>query len=196
MKKTILTMFLISGSFIGLKAQDSTSQNSLNSGTIESQFEYIYEVSNNFQEFEVVKKANLEKLKSNILDSLKKTRLEVAELKTIQASQSDSITQISETLFQANEEKEAAIGLQESFSFFGMNIQKTVYSTIMWTLVAVLGGLLAFFSIQYFRSFGQVKKAQKDLEEIREEFEQHRKNTLERERKLKRELIDAQMGKS
>jgi hypothetical protein len=130
------------------------------------------------------------------LDSLKKTRLEVAELKTIQASQSDSITQISETLFQANEEKEAAIGLQESFSFFGMNIQKTVYSTIMWTLVAVLGGLLAFFSIQYFRSFGQVKKAQKDLEEIREEFEQHRKNTLERERKLKRELIDAQMGKS
>jgi hypothetical protein len=196
MKKIILTLFLISGSFLGLNAQDTTSQKSLNSGTIESQFEYIYESSNNFQDFEVVKKANLEKLKANILDSLKKMRREVAELKTIQASQSDSINQITETLAQEIGEKEAAIDLQESFSFFGINIQKTVYSTMMWSIVAVLGGFLAFFSIQYFRSFGKVKKAQKDLEEIQEEFDQHRKNTLERERKLKRELIDAQMGKS
>jgi hypothetical protein len=32
--------------------------------------------------------------------------------------------------------------------------------------------------------------------EVQEEFDEHRNNTLERERKLKRELIDAQMGRS
>lgn len=196
MKKVILTLILASGVFVASFSQDSTAQNSLNSGSIESQFEYIYRVSNNFQEYEVVKKSNLEKLKSNILDSLQTMRKEVSDLKVIQSTQTDSIRQISEYLAQEIEQKEAAIDLKDSFTFLGMNIQKTVYSSMMWTLVAALAGFLAFFSIQYFRSFGKVKKAQKDLEEIQEEFDQHRKNTLERERKLKRELIDAQMGKS
>jgi hypothetical protein len=40
-----------------------------------------------------------------------------------------------------------------------------------------------------------VKKAQKDLEEVQAELDQHRKSALERERKLKRELVDAQMRK-
>jgi Na+/H+ antiporter NhaB len=65
----------------------------------------------------------------------------------------------------------------------------------MWLLVAGLAVALTFFSIQYARSFSKVRKAEKDLSEVQEEFEQHRKNTLERERKMKRELIDAQMGK-
>ncbi|MDX5338446.1 MAG: hypothetical protein LPK25_05425 [Cyclobacteriaceae bacterium] len=196
MKKVILALFFVSGIIAVSFAQDTTPENSLNSGTIESQFEYIYRVSNNFEEYEVVKKSNLEKLKSNILDSLRTMRKEVGDLKSIQTAQSDSIRQISENLAKEVELKEAAIDQQESFSFLGMNIQKTVYSSMMWTLVAALGGFLAFFSIQYFKSFGKVKKAQKDLEDIQEEFDQHRKNTLERERKLKRELIDAQMGKS
>ena len=196
MKKIIGTLLILFGWISASSAQDSIPQNSLSAGTIESQFDYIYRVSNNFQEYEVVKKSNLEKLKSNILDSLQNMRKQVSDLKVLQSSQNDSITQISQTLATEIEQKEAAIDLKDSFSFLGMNIQKTVYSSIMWTLVAALAGLLAFFSVQYFRSFGRVKKAQKDLQEIQEEFDSHRKNTLERERKLKRELIDAQMGKN
>lgn len=196
MKKLLVSLFLTASCLNAVFAQDSIPQNSLNSGTIESQFEYIYRVSNNFQEYEVVKKSNLEKLKSNIMDSLLTMRKQVGDLKQLQSSQTDSIQKISQTLATEIEQKESAIDLKDSFSFLGMNIQKTVYSSFMWTLVAALSGLLAFFSVQYFRSFGRVKKAQKDLEEMQEEFESHRKNTLERERKLKRELIDAQMGKN
>ena len=47
-----------------------------------------------------------------------------------------------------------------------------------------------------YEELGEFKKAEKDFMEVQEEFEQHRKNALERERKLKRELIDAQMGKN
>ncbi|MBC6365507.1 hypothetical protein DDT91_01795 [Algoriphagus sp. AK58] len=178
-------------------AQDSTStQNSLNSGTISSQFEYIYRVSNNFQEYEVVKKSNLEKLKANILDSLRVLRKEVLDLKTQQAAWPDSILAISQQLEKAIQEKEEAIVEKDSFSFLGMPIQKAVYSSMMWMLVAGLGAAMAFFSVQYFRSFGRIKKAQKDLEDVQEEFDLHRRNTLERERKLKRELIDAQMRKN
>ncbi|MBS4071228.1 MAG: hypothetical protein KGZ90_07865 [Algoriphagus sp.] len=178
-------------------AQDTTSvQNSLNSGTITSQFDYLYRVSNGFQEYEVVKKANLEKLKTNVLDSVRVLKKEIADLKLKQSSVADSLANFSQILEQANQEKEAAILEKDSFSFLGFAIEKNLYSTLMWLLVVALAGAMAFFSVQYFRSFGRVRKAQKDLEDVQAEFDQHRKNALERERKLKRELIDAQMGKN
>lgn len=199
MLKKLLLIFLMALCSIPTDsfAQDTAATpNSLNSGTIASQFEYIYRVSNGFQEYEVVKKSHLERLKANITDSLRVLRKEVADLKTMQSSWSDSVLSISQQLEQANLEKEVAMEEKDSFSFLGMPIQKSVYSSIMWVLVAGLGAALSFFSVQYFRSFGRIKKAQKDLEEVQEEFDQHRKNALERERKLKRELIDAQMGKN
>jgi Na+/H+ antiporter NhaB len=94
------------------------------------------------------------------------------------------------------EEKNQAIADRDNFSFLGMGIQKSAYSSMMLTLVMVLAGALVFFALQYFRSSSKISKAQKDLIEVQEEFEQHRKNTLERERKLKRELIDAQIGRN
>lgn len=193
-----LLFFLASslGALAQVKSDTTATQNSLRSGTITSQFDYIYRVSNNFQEYEVVKKSNLEQLKANVLDSIRTINSQLEEIKASQAGHSDTLAALNAKVNQAITEKEAALEAQDSFSFLGINIQKAVYSTMMWSLVAILGASLAFFAVQYFRSFGRIKKAEKDLLEVQEEFEQHRKNTLERERKLKRELIDAQMGKN
>ncbi|WPR75127.1 hypothetical protein [Algoriphagus sp. NG3] len=177
-------------------AQESTEdKGSLKSGTIDSQFDYIYSVSNNFQEYKVVKRTNLDQLKSNILDSMRTMRAEVGDLKTLIVSEKDSIVNLNTMLETAETEKQDAIAEKDNFSFLGMGIHKAVYSSMMWTLVAVLAGALAIFSFQYFSSFKKIKKAQKDLAEIQEEFDNHRKNMLDRERKLKRELVDAQLGR-
>jgi Skp family chaperone for outer membrane proteins len=177
-------------------AQDSTStQNSLDSGTITSQFDYIYRVSNNFKEYEVVDKSNLEKLKSNVLDSIQTLSKEVSDLKIHMSTLDDSVVIVKELLSAEIEEKNQAIADRDNFNFLGMGIQKGAYSSMMWFLVLALSGALTFFALQYFRSSSKIAKAEKDLVDVQEEFEQHRKNTLERERKLKRELIDAQMGK-
>lgn len=192
----LLGFFLFFGCLIA-SAQDTTAtQNSLRSGTITSQFDYIYRVSNGFQEYEVVKKSNLEQLKANVLDSIRTRTKEVADLKKQLGSLDDSVVIVKELLAAEVAQKNEAIATRDNFNFLGIGIQKTVYSSLMWILVAVLSGALGFFAMQYFRSFGRIKKAEKDFLEVQEEFEQHRKNTLDRERKLKRELINAQMGKS
>ncbi len=174
-------------------AQESTG--SLDSGTIESQFDYIYRISNNYQEYKVIKRTSLDKLKSNVLDSLGANGGVVAGLNGQIQSQRDSIASLNSNLQQTESEKQEAISEKDNFSFLGIGIHKAVYSTMMWVIVAVLAAALGFFSLQYSRSFKKIRKAEKDLEEVQSEFEQHRKNTLERERKMKRELIDAQMGK-
>lgn len=192
----IILIFLFSGISFAF-AQDSTvTQNSLRSGTITSQFEYIYRVSNNFQEYEVVKKSNLEQLKSNVLDSIRTMTKEVSELKLQMSTFGDSVKIVKTRLASEIAEKNQAIADRDNFTFLGVGIQKSAYSSMMWILVLVLSVALGFFAMQYFRSSSKISKAEKDLLEVQEEFEQHRKNTLERERKLKRELIDAQMGKN
>lgn len=198
--KRVLPLLLILGSLIALPfltfAQENTDdKGSLKSGTIDSQFDYIYRVSNNFQEYKVVKRTNLDQLKSNILDSMRTMRTEVGDLKLMIVSEKDSIKNLNASLAIAEAEKQEAIAEKDNFSFLGMGIHKAVYSSFMWILVAVLAGALAIFSFQYFGSFKKIKKAQKDLAEVQEEFENHRKNTLDRERKLKRELVDAQLGR-
>lgn len=186
--------------FFGISAafaQDSTAtQNSLRSGTITSQFDYIYRVSNNFQEYEVVKKSNLEQLKANVLDSIRIMSKEVSGLKLQMSTLDDSVVIVKELLAAEIDQKNQAIADRDNFIFLGMGIQKSAYSSLMWVLVLVLSAALSFFALQYFRSSSKISKAEKDLLDVQEEFEQHRKNTLERERKLKRELIDAQMGKN
>ncbi|MFC5625437.1 hypothetical protein [Algoriphagus winogradskyi] len=198
--KRILLLFLIITFFIThpslIFAQEASEDSgSLESGTIDSQFDYIYSVSNNFQEYKVVKRSNLDQLKANILDSMSTMRTEVGDLKLLIANEKDSINNLNTILATAETEKLAAIAEKDNFSFLGIGIHKGVYSSMMWILVAVLAGALAIFSFQYFTSFKKIKKAQKDLAEVQEEFENHRKNMLERERKLKRELVDAQLGR-
>lgn len=192
----LFAVFFFSGFSIAIAQDSTTTKNSLRSGTITSQFDYIYRVSNGFQEYEVVKKSNLEQLKANVLDSIRTLTKEVSDLKVQLGSLDDSVVIVKEQLAAEIEQKNEAIASRDNFNFLGMGIQKTVYSSLMWTLVAILSGALAFFALQYFRSFGRIKKAEKDFMEVQEEFEQHRKNTLDRERKLKRELIDAQLGKN
>lgn len=191
----LLILFFLRISFAS--AQDSTAtENSLRSGTITSQFDYIYRVSNNFQEYEVVKKSNLEQLKANVLDSIRTMSKEVSDHRAKMSTMNDSILTVKKNLAEEIEQKNQAIADRDNFSLLGIGVQKTAYSSMMWFIVLVLAASLSFFAYQYFKSSSKISKAEKDLNEVQEEFEQHRKNTLERERKLKRELIDAQMGKN
>lgn len=175
--------------------ESEVDKGSLKSGTIDSQFEYIYSVSNNFQEYKVVKQTNLDLLKSNILDSMRTMRSEVGDLHVLIENQNDSIGGLNQVLTTAEAEKQDAISEKDNFSFLGIGVHKAVYSSFMWILVAVLAGALAFFSFQYTRSYKKIRKAERDLEDVQEELDSNRKTMLDRERKLKRELVDAQMGR-
>jgi hypothetical protein len=195
-RKKLLVLPLLFLFFHSASSQSSDSTLSLKSGSIANQFEYIYKNSNNFQEYKVVKRTNLDQLKSNILDSMKTMRGEVITIKGVLANKNDSIANLNTSLQVTENDRQAAIDAKDNFSFLGMGIEKSVYSTMMWLIVIGLAAALGFFSFQYTRSSSKIRKAQKDLLEVQEEFENHRKNTLDRERKLKRELVDAQMGKN
>ncbi|MDN3669871.1 hypothetical protein QWY93_11100 [Echinicola jeungdonensis] len=171
--------------------EEAQPANSLNSGTIESQFDYLNNISNDYQEYKVVKKNHLERLKGHVLDSLRVFKEEIIQKNGQIKEQQASIDELNTGIQNTEQKLQEALEIKDSFSFLGMNIHKGTYTTMMWGLVAGLSITLLYFIYRYSKSFKVIAETQKTLSETREEFDQHRKNTLERERKLKRQLVDA-----
>lgn len=177
---------------IATNAQQATQANpgSLDSGTIQSQFDYINSVSNNFEEYKVVRRAHLDRIRSNVTDSLKVFKDQLVTLDNQLTEQKTSMDQLNGSLTTTQKELQAALDMKDSFSFMGLYIHKSTYNSMMWGIVIVLAVALLFFIYRFKRNYSVTAEIKKTLEETREEFEQHRRNTLERERKLNRQLVD------
>ena len=188
----LLLFFAAMLPFIAANAQQAPQTNicSLDSGSIESQFDYINSVSNNFEEYKVVRRANLAKIRANVTDSLKVFKDQLGTLNNQLTEQKNSIDQLNGSLSTSQAELQQALDMKDSFSFLGMAIHKSTYNTMMWGIVIVLGILLLFFMYRFKRNYSVTAEIKQTLEETREEFELHRRNTLERERKLNRQLVD------
>jgi len=170
-------------------------QYSLNSGNIDSQFEYIFRKSGNFkgtngQPYEAVKQVWLLKLKANVLDSLKTTYKDLADSEATVANQVKEIEDLKSklgntqtTLDQTNLEK-------NNMALLGMQTSKTNYNVTMWSIIAALTALLLFFIYKFKNSNSLTRQAKLKLEEIETEFDEHRRVALEREQKVRRQLQD------
>lgn len=167
---------------------------SLDGGPISSQFEYITSNSGNYNangiRYEVVKLTFIEKLRQNVLDSLKVYNKKAAELNaTIAESEvtintlNKKLEETSNNLMEVNEEK-------DSISFLGIMIAKGTYNFMLWTIITGLLLLLLFFIYKFRQSNILTQEAKSGLSDLEMEYEDHRRRALEREQKISRQLQD------
>lgn len=191
-----LTLTLVSCLFfIVVNAQQKTTEEeddtlSLTKGTIDNQFEYVIQKSYNYQDYKNVKKDWLYQLKAHTLDSLKAIQNDLKttqnkvdslaqEITTLKSNLSETKTTLAET----NEEK-------DNMALFGLQMSKSNYNVLMWSVIGVLLVLLLFFIYKFKNSNSVTREAKKSLLETEEEFEEHRRTALEREQKVRRQLQD------
>ncbi|MBJ2175531.1 tRNA (guanine-N1)-methyltransferase [Aureibaculum sp. A20] len=187
----ILITFLLCVSTTGIIfAQEEEDKGSLNSGTIESQFDYMYKKSPKWEDYRSVKTNNLFKFKNNVIDSLKEARKIYAESQNVVSAQKIEIDSLNVKLEATKGNLSAVTEEKDSIKLLGIPMSKTGYNTILWTIIAALTGLLLFFIGKFKRSNTVTVDAKKAKAEIEEEYESHRQRSIEREQKLRRELQD------
>jgi septal ring factor EnvC (AmiA/AmiB activator) len=190
----ISLILLLGVNFHVSQAQGSETQNeeklSLNSGTIDNQFEYVIRRSNSYQDFKVVKKTWLYALKAHTMDSLQALRKDLANTQSVVDRQAMNIETLQTSL--ANTEETLAKTEEEknNMALFGMQLGKTNYNVLMWSIIAALFALLLFFIYKFKNSNTLTRQAKFKLEEVESEFEEHRRIALEREQKVRRQLQD------
>ena len=186
---TVSTIAFLSFSSI---AQDSTATTtpSLESGTIQEQFEYIVKKSNKYQDYKVVKQAWINRLKGNVSDSIHVLKNALSKSNHTIGSQQSTIDTLNVNLSKLNDNLAYVNKEKDSVVFLGMLMEKSAYKGLMWSIVGILFVLLSLFIYKFKRANVLTSEAQTRLEEIQDEFESFRKNSREKEQKLKRELQD------
>ncbi|MDC1505432.1 tRNA (guanine-N1)-methyltransferase, partial [Winogradskyella sp.] len=170
--------------------QDEADFLSLNSGNINSQFEYIFIKSGNFkgtngQKYEAVKFSSLLTLKANVLDSLKTTYAKLDSSQKIVNNQAKEIEGLKIQLQNTKTNLEETNSEKDNMALLGMQMNKESYNILMWSVIAGLLALLLVFIYKFKGSNTLTKEAKFRLDEIETEFEEHRRGALEREQKVR-----------
>jgi hypothetical protein len=174
---------------------DTEEKLSLDSGSIESQFEYLTKKSTGWrdergQRYEVIRVQWIEKIKNNTIDSLKAIQRTLNDTKAIVSKQDGEIAKLKSSLTSTQGNLEQTNSEKDSMSLFGMQLSKEGYNGLMWSIIAGLLAFALFFMYKFKNSNIITKNAKRSLVETEEEFEEHRRIALVREQKVRRQLQD------
>jgi len=195
MKKFItvlsFTLFLfISSDVLGQETETDAPKPSLNNGTIESQFDYLYRKSSSYQEYKVVKKTFYQKIKGNVLDSMQALKKDLVDTKKLVEVQGNEIKSLKSDLLTTNDNLVSVTKEKDDIKFLGMPMTKASYNSLLWTIIFSLVALLLFFIFRFKSSNTITVQSKNLLNDTEKEFEAYKAKALEREQKVRRELQD------
>lgn len=192
MKTFVFSLLLV------LTINVSFSQDSINQvdQSINGQFDKIYRTSTTYRPIETKKRykvINIESynsLKANVLDSINASKKGIIEKESLLKIEKEKSSKLTVELTKTKEELKNALEKENSISLFGLALTKTTYNVILWLIILVLSIGLGIFIFKFSRSNILTVKAKENLVDVEHEFEIHRKKSLEREQKLRRQLQD------
>ncbi|GLB51596.1 hypothetical protein NBRC110019_06350 [Neptunitalea chrysea] len=186
-------LFLFTCITLTVSAQNDATEKeepSLESGTLESQFNYVFKKSYKYKSNKVIKIEWFEALKKHTLDSLKSVRKDLITSNENVTSQEAEITTLKSKLADTKITLDETRSEKDSMLLFGMQMSKTGYNMVLWgTIIALMVALLLFI-YKFKNSHLVTKEAQDRLSELQEEYDNHRRLALEREQKVRRQLQD------
>lgn len=189
MKSKILFILALSIS-LSYFSQETTPEVVQEDNSIKGQFDKIYRTSTTYQVYKVIGKDKYQRLKSNVLDSLKDAKSLISEKENLLKIERDNIKKTKELLSKTQADLEASNKKENSISLFGMQLSKINYNLLLWSIIIISLLGLFYFIFKFSSSNVLTKEAQNSLLDVEQEFEQHRKKSLEREQKLRRQLQD------
>ncbi len=186
MKLRVLTLIILLLSSVSF-TQETTIEDT---NSIENQFEELYKKSSTYQIYKVISKDKYQRLKLNILDSLKNLKKIIAHEQSLLLLEKTNIKETKTLLAKAEIDLNIALKKENSIDVLGVQLSKTAYNMLLWGIIVLLLSGLSYYIFKFFRSNILTKEAQNNLMDVEKEFEQHRKKTLVREQKLRRKLQD------
>ncbi|MAP53465.1 MAG: tRNA (guanine-N1)-methyltransferase [Altibacter sp.] len=171
-----------------IHAQEEAQETLTNS--LEDQFVDVVDNSNNYQDYKVIKKTKINKLRENIMDSIAALETEIQTSETSLDQQKNKIASLTQELAKTQEDLALSRKKENGIELFGMLTEKSTYNTIMWSIILILLLALGFFIYKYKNSNSVTKEAQLKLAETEIEFEEHRQKAIEQQQQLRRKLQD------
>mgnify|MGYP005992018385 CR=1 FL=1 len=184
--KTKITVYIAVLISLSMFSQETTTEDN----TIDYQFRTLYKNSNNYQEYKVVKKVNYGNLHNNVLDSIKQYRAQLKLKNNLINNQKLTISKLEKDNKDVNLKLQTSITKENSISLLGIQLTKSNYSILLFTIIVLLIVGLATFIYKFKNSNIITTEAKSNLYDVEQELNLFRKKSLEKEQKLRRQLQD------
>ena len=157
---------------------------------LSKQFEQVYRRSSSYKDFKVIRKTTFQDLKENTLNSIKSIdeKLKIESLKNTRLEQ--EINNITKTHLELDLKLSNAILEKNTISFIGLKLKKNTFKIIIWSIFFMLIILICYLAYKLKDGVKITSQAKKELTRVEEEFNSHKKKSLVRDQKLRRQLQD------
>ena len=158
--------------------------------SLSKQFEQVYRRSSSYKDFKVIRKSTFQNLKKNTLDSIKiiDEKLKIESQKNTRLEQ--EISSVAKIRLEQNLELSEAILEKNTIFFVGLKLKKNTFKIIIWGIFLTLIILICYLSYKLKDGVKITSQAKKELTRVEEEFNSHKKKSLVRDQKLRRQLQD------
>ncbi|PWJ42735.1 hypothetical protein [Sediminitomix flava] len=187
--KTVLTSVLIFISSFSLYAQQETVEQDNTPPSLAEQFEIMKKKSSNYKQnnkvYKVVEIGNLNTFWSAIKDTISKADTEIIAIQDDKNKITSELASVQGELDETNSklEKSAYINV------LGIDFLKETYVVINFVIIISLIVLLLVAIYKFKNSNKVASDARKEYQEVEQEFTSYKQRALEKEMKLKRELV-------
>ncbi|MEN8227118.1 MAG: hypothetical protein ABFS38_03105 [Bacteroidota bacterium] len=180
----ILALFCISMITVQSSSAQYVTPAIMDSASLESQLNYVKERTRIYNDFRAIREDIFLKMKKNALDSLNKSKLEIATLNSRLSERNFQIETLNSDLGRTKNERDEAIRNKDNLSFLGIKMNKTVYNTIMWFIVLGLAVVAVILFLLFKRTRIITVQTKKEFDEIQNQYETHKKGSREKYEKL------------
>lgn len=188
----ILRILLLALLVQNISAQSRLSKTEVEAlpNTIENQFTKIYRLSNNWQEYKMIKRTHFTSFQKNILDSISTIKKDIVTKQLKIDEQLKNATLLKNEIITLKDNLATSIKKEDAFSFLGTFLDKNTYNTILWSIICGLLAGLVFFIFKFKSSYFVIKETKNALTDVEDELEQYKRNAIDKEQKLRRQLQD------
>lgn len=150
----------------------------------------MLQVSSKYQVYKTVRRAFLDAFMANVSDSIRSHTNEIDLLECRISDQDNKIGEQSVLIDDREGQITALTDEKDSISLLGIPLLKVIYNLILWSVIIGLFAMLLFALARMRLAVGSAREAREDFEAISEDLNKSRKNRLEVEQKLRRQLQD------
>ncbi len=156
-----------------------------------SQLESLIESSGTYVDKKIIRITSLNEFRSALGDSLASYSNSIESLNIEKNKIELEVNDLRSELESVKAELEASEKLNDNMSFFGILLSKSVYNIIVWSIVAVLIGVILVMLARMKKVAQSAKRIKGSFTQVSEEFRAYQFEAKENQIKIKRELQTA-----
>ncbi len=156
--------------------------------TLARQYSEVLEKANSYQEYKVIRKAQLDAFHRSVQDSLARIRKNLVLAQSKIEEQQTQLGSLNQTLLGKEKTIQASQYDNDRIAVMGMQVLKDRYIFTNWIIIGLLLTIAIFAFVRYQMSNRVASAARRDYEEVKQELESYRQKLLESKTSLGREL--------